>query len=1047
MSVETDPTSGRYSPLYLNVGAAQAASNASPASSLTGTLTIEPPPLVLVHGIWSSAAQAWGGSSGFKDWLSTNYPQHTVVPADYKPYNSLTFANPATQQILTLAIANALATAAGYGIVASKVDVVAHSMGGLVTRSFMDNGVPIPFASSYLPASPIHKLITIGTPHQGTNMAVELDTNQMNTSNSITFSTYCLLNGILNCSLANFLASQGNVVSTGTQSLETGFAGDSSSYDYSAIAGLEPTSSAIYDYNAHSATEEKLSSIINAFIPGQTDQTILGGTNNDTLVTQTSQVGNATNAVTISNVVHTALPDTPDVGETQSSCVWNQAVFWLLGGTGPFNCSGQAMASSNLTSSEAASPLTTSSAPIFDLTGFTQVGSSNVIISPASGSRMTIGAATNISATSSTKTITEVLLFQTVTDPTDIATLYSTQSPFSISFTPTRLGSANFAVFAVFSDDTFAAMPLSYAFQPSGSAANLTIQAPVASLPVGLTTIVPAQVAFAGSPIYVDVTNAATYTAGSGGTKVFSVGTNGSITSTGNGVDFLNVSYSGVSASAQISVGSCTYTLGPTNQIVQQSGGTASIQVTTQTGCSWTASAGFASWITLSGASGTGSGTIYASTQANNTGSTQTGYITVDGQDVAVIQPGSACTYGLGTTQIQAPAVGASGSITVTTSCPVIAASSQSWAIATALSSSVNYFIAANPSTSVRSATITIGNETVQITQAALITPTVTVSASPSSITTGQALGVTVSVGGGTGNPTPTGSVTLSGGGYTSAATTMGGGSAMINVPAGSLAVGSDLLTVNYTPDSNSSSTYSSASGSNTVTVSKITPTVSVTPNPSSITTAQALSVTATVSGGSGNPIPTGSVTLSGAGYTSAATTLSGGSAMINVPAGSLAKGTDLLTVSYSGDSNFNTTTGTASVTVTVPPPPSFTVSGTSVSVEPGAASGNTSTVTVTPANGFTGSVVLTAAVTSSPLFPEFLPTLSFGTTSPVSVTGANAGTATLTISATAATSAALSYPRRPGFPGTQRVAGPWRASCSSESQRDGAVGGPCSEC
>jgi hypothetical protein len=41
------------------------------------------------------------------------------------------------------------------------------------------------------------------------------------------------------------------------------------------------------------------------------------------------------------------------------------------------------------------------------------------------------------------------------------------------------------------------------------------------------------------------------------------------------------------------------------------------------------------------------------------------------------------------------------------------------------------------------------------------------------------------------------------------------------------------------------------------------------------------LSVTVVVSGGSGNPVPTGTVTLSGGGYSSAATTLSGGSASI----------------------------------------------------------------------------------------------------------------------------------------------------------------------
>jgi hypothetical protein len=81
----------------------------------------------------------------------------------------------------------------------------------------------------------------------------------------------------------------------------------------------------------------------------------------------------------------------------------------------------------------------------------------------------------------------------------------------------------------------------------------------------------------------------------------------------------------------------------------------------------------------------------------------------------------------------------------------------------------------------------------------------------------------------------------------------------------------------------------------------------------------------------------------------------------------------------------------------------------------PGATNANTSTVTLTPAAGFTGSVALTASLTSSPTGAQYLPTLSFGSTSPVNIAGATAGTATLTVTTTAATSSALLHPRDPG--------------------------------
>ncbi len=215
--------------------------------------------------------------------------------------------------------------------------------------------------------------------------------------------------------------------------------------------------------------------------------------------------------------------------------------------------------------------------------------------------------------------------------------------------------------------------------------------------------------------------------------------------------------------------------------------------------------------------------------------------------------------------------------------------------------------------------------------------PTVTVTPSSSSITTAEALTVTVYVGGPSGYPIPTGSVTLTGGGYTSEATALTSGSTTIDVPAGSLATGTDPLTATYTPDSSSSSVYDSSTGTYSVTVTtpaKTTPTVAVTPSASSITTAQALTVTVAVNGGTGNPTPTGSVTLASGSY-SAQQALATGSATFSLAAGALPAGSDTLAATYTpGASSANMyTTATKSATVTVTTP-----IGTS-----------TSTMTVTP--------------------------------------------------------------------------------------------------
>ena len=113
----------------------------------------------------------------------------------------------------------------------------------------------------------------------------------------------------------------------------------------------------------------------------------------------------------------------------------------------------------------------------------------------------------------------------------------------------------------------------------------------------------------------------------------------------------------------------------------------------------------------------------------------------------------------------------------------------------------------------------------------------------------------------------------------------------------------------------------------------KLTPTVTVTPASNSVTITQSLNVTVTVSGGSGNPTPIGTVTLSSGSYTSAATSLTSGSATINIPANSLTAGSATLTAAYAGDTNYNGANGSAPLTVNTKPTPTVTVTPASNSI------------------------------------------------------------------------------------------------------------------
>lgn len=189
------------------------------------------------------------------------------------------------------------------------------------------------------------------------------------------------------------------------------------------------------------------------------------------------------------------------------------------------------------------------------------------------------------------------------------------------------------------------------------------------------------------------------------------------------------------------------------------------------------------------------------------------------------------------------------------------------------------------------------------------ITPTVDVAVNgATTFPTGTSISATVKVTGGTGEPTPTGTVSLSGGGYGPVTMTLTNGSANFSIPAWTLAAGNSItLTAAYTPDTNSTSTYTAATGTSpALVVETSTPAVTVQPASASIGTLQSLSVTITVGAGAGSPTAAGTVILTSTNssngiinYTSPVTTLSNGSATIDIPAGALTAGSDTLTAAY----------------------------------------------------------------------------------------------------------------------------------------------------
>jgi uncharacterized protein (TIGR03437 family) len=87
--------------------------------------------------------------------------------------------------------------------------------------------------------------------------------------------------------------------------------------------------------------------------------------------------------------------------------------------------------------------------------------------------------------------------------------------------------------------------------------------------------------------------------------------------------------------------------------------------VTAPGGCAWTATASD-TWIHVTRGSGIGTGAIWFSVDANNTASTRTGAISVNGQTFTIVEPPSSCTY-----QLSNPVLSPSGgTATITVTAP-----------------------------------------------------------------------------------------------------------------------------------------------------------------------------------------------------------------------------------------------------------------------------------------------------------------------------------------------------------------------------------------
>ncbi len=171
----------------------------------------------------------------------------------------------------------------------------------------------------------------------------------------------------------------------------------------------------------------------------------------------------------------------------------------------------------------------------------------------------------------------------------------------------------------------------------------------------------------------------------------------------------------------------CTYSIAPSALTLAPAGGGGRFTVTTQAGCTWSASpSASTSWLTISSGTGTGAGDVVYSVQANSTADTRSVGISVAGQTHTVMQTGVAapvCTYSIAPQSQTIAAAGGEGRVTVTTQtgCTWTASAPPPWMTYTTGSGSgtgdVVYNVQANTGTEMRSAGIVVGGQTHTVTQ------------------------------------------------------------------------------------------------------------------------------------------------------------------------------------------------------------------------------------------------------------------------------------------------------------------------------------------
>jgi parallel beta-helix repeat protein len=275
------------------------------------------PPVFLIHGLWSSQG-TWINpcySSPVRKCGLRNFLQQRGYFVRLIDHSDILGASGSFDPFLDSRVVNRLVDSLEsvrliyhrLGFAITQVDVVGHSMGGLIARSLVAYKNRLYRNSGNLFQGDIHRLITIGTPHYGSELAEWL------TDNGDTIARTVLLN-------------TGRQMGPGVAELRP---------NSQALANIGVTNVLSHVLVGHAPPSSGTEKILNTLLLGTSIDELLGD-DHDTIVSSVSQSGglDGTAVADVFGVVHAVFPPANDRSETTDPEVWNQVLVALAAPAG-----------------------------------------------------------------------------------------------------------------------------------------------------------------------------------------------------------------------------------------------------------------------------------------------------------------------------------------------------------------------------------------------------------------------------------------------------------------------------------------------------------------------------------------------------------------------------------------------------------------------------------------------------------------------------------------------------------------------------------------